>query len=640
VDYSYANVIDTFTLKAMHGEQDGTIRTRQDLDRLLEKARRYWVDDWATEPVWIEARGSEETNTRYATIKNWALPADDNPYAQPFFPQQEEAVMDDLVLTLEHDFWQAVSPGSSSTVEAAAQQVYNGTTYGQEATTDLEVYIANKYNEANLTHIFTWTSPGGPFSGNLIGAATPFDIFTGGAAGPANADITYFGINTALADSGPFTNMVFDILTAATYGAGDSVTWQYWNGAWVALTVHDGTDPAGAGQPFTETGVNSINWIPPSDWATAAVNAITGYWVRFVVTEATGIGRAQQQNRDVYSAIWPRCDVDDAQVAGDLPSLMQLTIEGQSDAASGVDLDATINRIIVGLRSTDRDGTDAFEAFLPFSDEQIPPTWTAVDATARTADVNDIEAPSGRAIQYTGVGVIAMTTELYLQADRPTPESYVGEFHAFLRYQVSAGSDGDLRARVQFTPELTATNLIYQTETFDLLAESDWVAADLGRVFLPPGGSTDIPDTLFIIVQIQGISAAARNATFYDIVLIPVDEWMGDYQENVTASSAGAAPLGENAFLQIDAVAIPKRKRAAPVRFHPLAAPALFPIRNRFLAYTAGPPILQANEDQKLWFLMMRSDSLTNLPRYSDPWLLGRLQIVNAERYQSMRGSR
>ena len=407
IDFSYANTIDTFMLKVIHGEQDGVIRTRQELDRLLEKARRYWVDDWATEPVWIEARGSDETNTRYAVIKDWRMPMDDNPYAQPFYPQQQEAVMDDLALTLEHDFWQADEPGTGTDTEISAQQDYCletifesaesaddadtdsgaggtislvattlsfgvdaagddldagirfigvtppqgaticyayiegvcgvatagapcdtriygednstpalfttyanfharvrtirsvdwnaipawilGTVYqtpdiksivqeivdradwapmndmvifieehgsatpafrqmaswdnvvydapklivywmdgpaslrGRAATTAEEVYVANRHNEAQITNAYTWTAGAGPFSANLIGAALPFDIFAGGAGGPANGDITYFGINTALADSlllmTPLSGVIFLLCCESVLGA-------------------------------------------------------------------------------------------------------------------------------------------------------------------------------------------------------------------------------------------------------------------------------------------------------------------------------------------------------------------------------------------------------------------------------------
>ena len=645
VDFSYANVIDTFLLKVMHGEQDGAIRNLQDMKRLLEKGRRYWTDDWATEPVWIEARGSDETNIRYAVIKNWSLPQGSNPYAQPFFPQQQEAVMEGLALTLEHDFWQAEEPGSATTVEVAAQQDYNGTTYGRAATTSLEIYIANKSNVANVTDIYTWTSPAGPFSANLIGAALPFNLLAGGAPGPANGDITYFGIDTTLPDgTGPFVSLVFDIVAAVTYGAGDSIDWEYWTGgAWAALPNHDNTDssPGGTGFPWLRVGVNSLHWIPPANWAEVAVNGVFGFWIRVVVTEATGIGRAEQQNRDVYTITWPRCDVDELQVAGDLPALIQLTVEGQSDDWVGADLDATINRVMVGLRSTSRDVStaDPFEAFINFADNVLNP-WTIVLATGRVAPADDIQAPTGRVVAYTGIGVQAMTDEFAMFATNPVPDSYVGEFHCFLRYKVSAGSDGDLRARVRFASALTATTLLFETETFDLLAESDWIAADLGRVVLPPGGGTDPTWLLYIIIRIEGISAAARDATFYDLVLIPVDEWMGDYQENITPSSAGGAPLGYNMFLLADATSIPKDKLAAPIRRVIGGPPTTFALWNRFTAFAAGPPILQANANQRLWFFLMRSANLTDLPRYSDPWLAARLQIVDAERYQSMRGAR
>ena len=633
IDFSYANTIDTFMLKVMHGEQDGAIRNLQDMKRLLEKGRRYWTDDWATEPVWIEARGSDETNIRYAVIKNWALPQGSNPYAQPFFPQQQEAVMEGLVLTLEHDFWQATEPGTGTATEISAQQFYNVVTYGRAATTAEEVYVANRHNEANVSHIFTWTSPAGPFGLNLIGAALPFDIFAGGAGGPANGDITYFGCNTALADSGPFASLVFDIGSAAAYGAGDSVTWEYWNGAWVGLTIVDNSTglPCAEDASFTRPFVNSIHWEQPSDWATVAINAITGYWVRLVVTEATGILRAQQRNRDIYSIVWPFVELDEADVLGDLPALVRIRAQAVSECRyDATNIDGYVNRIMIGLRSLDRDvSAPAFRSFVNLSDEQNPATMSiSVHGTAVFA--TDTETPSGRRITWSPAGIEVMADRA--QCNWTSPRSWYGEYHLFVRYQVTSGSDGDLRLRA--ITSFFIGDPQFTTDAVDLTAGTEWHVADLGRITLPPGGPSNISEVanMTLHIEAQNTVAAARVLHLYDFILMPVDEWFADVQENVTPSTPFGFPIDNLHHLDLDPLSEPKR----------LTAHVQAGILQRaiYIPYTAGLPILQANADQKLHFFMMRNPSRTTIPRVSEPYLALRVWLERVDRYQSMRGAR
>ncbi len=637
VDFSYANVIDTFMLKVMHGEQDGAIRNLQDMKRLLEKGRRYWTDDWATEPVWIEARGSDETNIRYAVIKDWSLPRGANPYAQPFYPQQQEAVMEGLPLTLEHDFWQADEPGTGTDTEISAQQDYNAVTYGRAQTTAEEVYVANRHNEANITHIFTWTSPAGPFSGNLIGAGLPFDIFNGGAGGPANGDITYFGINTALADSGPFSSLVFDILTPATYGAGDSVAWEYWNGAWVALTIVDNTASNSCDEDasFDNIGVNSIHWEQPSDWATVAVNAITGYWVRLVITEATGITRAQQRNRNIYSVVWPEVSVDKAIVLGDIPALLNFKAEGMSDClGAGGNTGGYINRVMVGVRSASRDATGyPFRAFLNFADEQNPDFVTA-SADDAAAFATNTEAPSGRCISWAPAGIEPMAGRAHITFANVAGATYAGSFHAFLRYQVTSGSDGDIRLFTHL--ENNVGQWTTQTEEVDLLAGTDWNIVPLGLLRFPafPVIQPELIHTWSFHVSMQNTVAVARTVYLFDLILIPADEWLGDFQENITPSSVAGRPLSTHYYLDVDPLSLPKRLTSWVI-FSSTSS-----VEGLFVPYTAASPILQANTDQRLYFFMSRNPSLTTIPRVSEPFLAMRVWCNHTDRYQSMRGAR
>ena len=81
---------------------------------------------------------------------------------------------------------------------------------------------------------------------------------------------------------------IWDYLTLniGTSGAGVwTITWEYWNGSWTALSgVTDNT----VGFKGT-TGNKTVTFTRPGDWTTTAVNAITKYWIRGRVSAYTSV---------------------------------------------------------------------------------------------------------------------------------------------------------------------------------------------------------------------------------------------------------------------------------------------------------------------------------------------------------------
>lgn len=91
---------------------------------------------------------------------------------------------------------------------------------------------------------------------------------------PAVNDAYYFGHNEE------FSQLKVWVTTA---GVNQTITWEYWNGAWVALSgVSDGTSS------FTSTGDNIVSWTAPSDWADTTVNSQGPY--RYVRARVSAIG--------------------------------------------------------------------------------------------------------------------------------------------------------------------------------------------------------------------------------------------------------------------------------------------------------------------------------------------------------------
>ena len=95
--------------------------------------------------------------------------------------------------------------------------------------------------------------------------AADFNVFP--ASPVVNVDQFYW------ASIEPFTELKTQVDTAGA--GGYTLTWEYWNGAWVTLTTTQADD-------FSSTGNNFLRFAEPGDWAVTAVSGVTGsyYYVR------------------------------------------------------------------------------------------------------------------------------------------------------------------------------------------------------------------------------------------------------------------------------------------------------------------------------------------------------------------------
>jgi len=95
---------------------------------------------------------------------------------------------------------------------------------------------------------------------------------------PALSDAYYFG-----------SDYLWDalLLNIGTQGAGTwTISWEYWNGGvWAALGV---TTDAILGFKAT-TGIKTLVFTRGAGWATTAVNGITKYWIRAIVSAYTSV---------------------------------------------------------------------------------------------------------------------------------------------------------------------------------------------------------------------------------------------------------------------------------------------------------------------------------------------------------------
>lgn len=504
---------------------------------------------------------------------------------------------------------------------ASSQIVDTETTMGRAATCNNEVYASNKQQSINLVSILVYDASGTSYTEALPMSSFPVNLLP---SVPAANDACYFGIPVGVSGlvSGPFSSLIFDL--AEPFVGWTDVEWEYWNGStWAALTVKDST------LSLLQTGVNSVHWVPPSDWATTAVNSVTGYWVRFrVVTVATSPEPPSQQNRNVYAVVNPFVEVASAQIGGDIPALARVRVENVSDGGGSAPT-LYSNRVLMGLRSVDRGAL--FTAFLNASDEQNP-VGVTVTAGSDTSFIDAIGAPSGRLAQWSPAGTGSWVTILTFSLATTIATQYYGTFRVFLRARQSGGTAGQMTLRLRTSSGSGGVSITSETKTF--ANTNDFQILDFGQLTIPLSAylkATELGDTLTIAVQ-GNTSSTTPDCNMYDLVLIPVDEWAADLTDGENSASSA---LASGYYLDVDSVSFPKRQLRNAVK-----ATGTDYTKAIWQQVANGPAILQANARQRLWLLSMRTASAGSTDWRSEPDVVHRVQMWSAERYRWARGAR
>ena len=517
-----------------------------------------------------------------------------------------------------------------------------------EATCEAQsVFVANKYNVAQITHCYYWDNSAAQWTdgaappNNLIGDATPYAFLP---AVPAVDDFVIFGVNTALADSGPFSSLVFDIGTAI--GAGATLEWRYkatgdaddpGDGVnpWSALTVQDNTNAAGAmtGDPFDTTGIGSVHWEQPSDWETSNPNpgvalGVTGYWICCYVTAGPAANAPTQDNRDIYTITWPYIEFDEDEVGGDMPALLRLSVDSRSaQDGVGTTTDLWCQRIVAGLRSMDRG--ENFTAYINVSDEQNNPDITISLGGSMAAFATNTEAPTGISSTYTPGGAVAMATQVYI---RLSPDWY-GRFHAFVRGVQLTGNSGEVIVRLGYASADSAFPAVRHTTTRIFAGNADDQLLDFGEIVLGPAVDLFPLEVSHTYIEIEAEATAAATAIFYELILIPVDEWAIDAEDMLKNTGALGYTNDYWSHWECDGI----RNQRNILSF--LIGTQSGKIARYWRPITNGLPILQTGKHQRLWFLHARNDDYADVDDvHADSEICSTIQIWKQQRYTTLRG--
>jgi hypothetical protein len=430
-------------------------------------------------------------------------------------------------------------------------------TLGRERTNLDQVMVGNLHRTANITDIKI--DDGGVFSDIFPISSYPQALLP---AVPAGNDALYLGIDTSQDDSGPLCNVIFDIATPASATISYALTWEYYNGSWVTLSVQDETNQ------LSEVGVKGVFWKQPSDMTAVAVDGVTGDWLRGRVSSLVGtMTPPTQQNRDIYSVATPFVEIERNQTTGNIDALLQLRAHNRSASGGpgGDEPQLYVNRLWCGVKATEDHAN--FRAYLNFADEQNP-SGVSVDVSVDPDSATSIEADSNlssatgkrvffdASVAAAGSGLNNWEERVSINLGPAVARDFYGTYKAFLRLKQEGGSAGEVNVRLKMVGGSGGISYIPEPQETASTTDHELVMFDKA-VVLPVSAQmtpNELGDKTSIIVEIN-TEAADADAYLYDLILIPTDEMWLDLEDRANTAES---TVEDGRRLLVDSVTIPK----------------------------------------------------------------------------------
>jgi len=497
--------------------------------------------------------------------------------------------------------------------------------------TDIEAFIRNAHTHAAITQIWHYdaTAPG-TWTGNLVEESNyellPNPMQVG--------DFLYIGIDNAALYYGGFFNIVFDL---EDVGANPGGQWRYGTGGvgWAVLPgISDGT------QWLNQTGIRAVSWpIPAAAWVAQGVHGITAYWIRYEVLVAPGNVPPAQQNRPVYTTTWAFTEFEDTSVPGDVPALARiLQVQAGEDQLAGTDEGLMPSRVLLALRSKSR-GAD----FVPYFNFGDPSVAGAAGAQAQAGVTPAVEAQGtevGDTDRQQAVRVVGQNGAINSWEDVQSwaiaaayAPQYYGMYRVFFRGACIAHAGTVLRTRVQFA---MASGIVATTEEIDWVHDIfDDKLYDLGIMTLPPYAPahiTDLPRTALTITVQQYTDNVADSMSYYDLIILPVDEKV--VEAITTPPGSSTLSWQVTSRLLFDSTTTLREGSLRTLTLDSGGA-----VTGYWMPIAAGPAWFQVNADQRLWMLGEWYNSASSVWASAHEMHL-RILLKRIARYQSLRGSR
>lgn len=486
-------------------------------------------------------------------------------------------------------------------------------TAGRASTCTGNVYVSNKHNTAQLTHIFIDGA-----GANVMNSPLPWTLL---ASPPIAGSEVYFGISNATGCAGPFDSLTFNLSVASV---NTPLVWYYANTAaptWALIeAISDkSTD-------LSQTGESIIIFVQPADWVKCQINGVDGWWVKAVVGTPPGATTAPvQQDTSLYTVVTPFVDIDGDDIVGELPALARIRLYGKATNRNDP------NCIVVGSRTKSRGAN--FTPYLNFSQIQNP---AGVSIGYPGFLVADSSVPAGykTVLSITAEVDSWTSTKGKIILNSQIANDYIGSFHAYCRYSVPTGADDDFSIRLAYSFHSTGpwsyTDPISIPYTYLNVCVADLGIVTLGNSNLAYGEKVSN-----IYFEVEYLHNVDTNSVLwlYDLVFIPTDEWTGLYR---TPTSSLSGVLSSTTILDIDPIGNPRSTRAL-LRSRNTGEELLENYESEWIKMTRGGPYLQTKSDQRLWFTAI--DIAPDGMMLAFPMQKLMVKVYKAHRYLTMRGA-
>lgn len=616
----YANVIEEIVVTQPIHTTKAAANALSKLRRLLRKARDYWNKTGADEIIYLHWQERDEANELYALVVNGRVPETASLLGNV------QAARTGVSIFIERQHWVETVPnvGIACAIGTAQEfsdydpgfgdplygnTSYNGITDTYEESLSSAVdtaFVGNHAKLANITDVWQNLNPAGANSWVQVAPfadTPPYNLMT--ATTHTNTSL-YFGINSTLANSGPFSSLVFpyEPIAASSW----ATDWEYYNGStWVDLVVWDGTggisDSGSSSWTADPNGIpKNIVWLQPSNWTTVNLLSllggsapnVTGWWVRCRFTGVVTV--APSMTNELYTISWAHTVIRaDSISTGDIDPIVRTVLVSQVGNLGGNIL--APNKLWVGSRRLDR-GT-GFVAFLNAANKQNP-VGVEFDGTV----VDTPLSHTGQRASWTPGGNSDEFNILSWTLDNTIAPSYTGKFRMFAR--VGYGGDyaqGDFKFKGVALISLVFVSSTPVVAPAPAAGANKYQLIELGDITIP----TDIKGINQIIFQlgIAPVNGSGKTIYVYDIILMPADEWFGYFQGFYTLNKEPVL-TGIPTALDIDPLTFPRSGVKAHLEEDVWGSPIFV---DGWRVVSSGKPKLQLGRDQQIWFLMDKYDA-------------------------------
>ena len=195
------------------------------------------------------------------------------------------------------------------------------------------------------------------------------------------------------------------------------------------------------------------------------------------------------------------------------------------------------------------------------------------------------------------------------------------------------GAAGTIDVRLEYAPGDSSLYVDRKTITRQFPTTSADMLLDFGEIVLGPQVSLGPYVMNNTYINIEAGASGAASCYFYDIVLIPVDEWAIDCEDMFKNTGAALYTNDYRTYLNIDAIQNPRQLLSHLIRTD------VDRVMRYWRPITNGIPILQTGKHQRLWFLTVKNHDYADVDdTLADPEQCHTIQIWKNQRYTTLRG--